>query len=138
MMRFGLAATLVSILSLTLISNSFAEENPAVEAMQEYVEFADFGEGTITVEQIKQIGADNLVFIDVRLPASYEKSHIPGAKHIEWRQVLGQRDEVPSDKTVVFYCDTGLLSSKTQFAMRVAGWENVKVLVGGYASWVNQ
>lgn len=138
MMRFGLAATLVSILSLTLISNSFAEENPAVEAMQEYVEFADFGEGTITVEQIKQIGADNLVFIDVRLPASYEKSHIAGAKHIEWRQVLGQRDEVPSDKTVVFYCDTGLLSSKTQFAMRVAGWENVKVLVGGYASWVNQ
>lgn len=115
--------------------NVLADDNPAIEAMQEYVEFADFAEGTISVEQIEQIGADNLVFIDVRLPSHYEKSHIKNAKHIEWRQVLSRRDEVPTDKTVVFYCDTGLLSSKTQFAMRVAGWENVKVLFGGYAAW---
>ena len=117
---------------------ALADDNPAIEAMQEYVEFAEFAEGTISVEQIKQIGNENLVFVDVRMPKNFKKSHIEGAKNIEWRQVLSRRDEVPMDKTVVFYCDTGLLSSKTQFAMRVAGWENVKVLFGGYAAWKKQ
>lgn len=126
------------IMALFMSLNAVAEENPAIEAMQEYVEFADFAEGTISVEQIQQIGAENLIFIDVRMPSHFEKSHIKNAKNIEWRQVLSQRDEIPTDKTVVFYCDTGLLSSKTQFAMRVAGWENVKVLFGGYAAWKNQ
>ena len=127
----------VSILTIAPLL-AIAEENPAIEAMQEYVEFAEFAEGTISVEQIKQIGNQNLVFIDVRMPNHFEKSHIEDAKNIEWRQVLSRRDEVPMNKTVVFYCDTGLLSSKTQFAMRVAGWENVKVLLGGYAAWKNQ
>ena len=39
------------------------------------------------------------------------------------------------DKTVVLYCDTGLLSAKAHLVLRLAGYENVKVLQGGYLMW---
>ncbi|HHT00792.1 MAG TPA: rhodanese-like domain-containing protein, partial [Thiomicrospira sp.] len=52
-----------------------------------------------------------------------------------WRELLSRKDEVPTDKTVVVYCDTGLLSSKAHFALSVAGFENVRVLFGGYLKW---
>jgi rhodanese-related sulfurtransferase len=52
--------------------------------------------------------------------------------NIEWRQIPARRDEIPTDKPVVLYCETGLLSSKAQFALRVAGRDYVMVLQGGY------
>jgi rhodanese-related sulfurtransferase len=39
------------------------------------------------------------------------------------------------DKTVVLYCDTGLLSAKAHLALRLADYENVKALLGGYLMW---
>jgi rhodanese-related sulfurtransferase len=36
---------------------------------------------------------------------------------------------------VLLYCNTGTLSAQAGFALRVAGYENVRVLQGGYAEW---
>ena len=127
------------IIALTAIivfsTISYAENNPAIEAMQEYLDFAEYAEGSISPEQLASIETENILFIDARNEGQYKEGHIPGALNIEWRQILARRDEIPKDKPVVLYCDTGLLSSKAQFALRVAGWENVKVLWGGYLVW---
>ena len=114
---------------------SWAEANPALEAMQEYLDFAEYSEGSVSTEQLAGLAPGEVVYIDARNKGQYDEGHIPGAMNIEWRQILARRDEVPTDKPVVLYCETGLLSSKAHFALRIAGYENVKVLWGGYLMW---
>lgn len=125
----------LSILLLMPLTAILADENPVVDAMIEYMDFASYGDGTITKQQMQSLGLENLVIVDARSEERYEASHIKNAINIEWRQVLGRMDEIPKDKTVVLYCDSGLLSSKAHFALKLAGYENVRVLLGGYAAW---
>jgi rhodanese-related sulfurtransferase len=54
---------------------------------------------------------------------------------MDWRQVLAKRDSIPKDKPVLIYCNTGSLSAQAGFALRVAGWENVRILQGGMEEW---
>jgi 3-mercaptopyruvate sulfurtransferase SseA len=37
---------------------------------------------------------------------------------------------------VLIYCNTGSLSAQAGFALRVAGWSNVRILQGGYQEWL--
>jgi rhodanese-related sulfurtransferase len=36
---------------------------------------------------------------------------------------------------VLIYCNTGSLSAQSVFAMRLLGWDNVKVLQSGLEGW---
>jgi rhodanese-related sulfurtransferase len=36
---------------------------------------------------------------------------------------------------VLIYCNSGSLSAQAGFALRVAGWENVRILQGGFDEW---
>ncbi len=55
--------------------------------------------------------------------------------NIEWREILVRRDEIPRDRPVAYYCDTGPLTSKAQFILRLAGFDPIKVLFGGFDAW---
>ncbi len=116
-------------------SAAFAADNAAIEAMREYMEFAEYSEGSISTDQLASVDGKEIFFVDTRNKGQFDAGHIPGARHIEWREILARRDEIPTDVPVVVYCETGLLSSKAQFALSVAGRENVKVLWGGYLMW---
>ncbi len=129
---------LLMILLLLIAVPASAEEDPALEAIQEYLEFAEFSDGAITPEQLKTVDTGNILFVDVRRPESYQAGHIPDARNIEWRQILERRNEIPEDRPVVLYCDTGLSSSRAYFILRLAGRENIKVLRGGYLMWKRQ
>jgi rhodanese-related sulfurtransferase len=118
-----------------MLGTAHAADNPAIEAMQEYMEFAAYSEGAISPEQMAGEDLSQFHIVDTRNDGQYAADHIPGAVNIEWRQILARRDELPTDKTILLYCETGLLSSKAHFALRVAGYDNVKVLWGGYIIW---
>lgn len=45
--------------------------------------------------------------------------------------MLAKRHTIPKDKPVLIYCNTGSLWDQAGFAMRVAGWENLRILQGG-------
>jgi rhodanese-related sulfurtransferase len=49
--------------------------------------------------------------------------------------VLAQKDKIPNNKPVLIYCNTGSLSAQAGFALRVAGYENLRILQGGYEEW---
>ena len=49
--------------------------------------------------------------------------------------MLGERARIPRDRMVLLYCNTGTLSAQAAFALRVAGYENVRVLQGGLVEW---
>ena len=55
--------------------------------------------------------------------------------NLEWRKVLSERKSIPKDKPVLIYCNTGTLSAQAGFALRVAGYENVRILQGGFTEW---
>lgn len=107
----------------------------AIDEMAAYLEFVDYGGATIFAEQIPKAEYARMTVIDTRDAAQFARDHIPGAVNIEWRQVLAKSSQIPKDKTVLLYCNTGTLSSQAGFALRVAGWDNVKILQGGMTEW---
>jgi len=106
-----------------------------MDKLSGYLEFVDYGGGTIFAEQIPKGEYAKMMVIDARDAAQYAKEHIPGAVNIEWRQVLAKSGDIPKNKPVLIYCNTGSLSAQAGFALRVSGWENVKILQGGFAEW---
>ncbi len=44
------------------------------------------------------------VVVDVRSAESYRMSHIKGALNIPEGEIVLRKDELPRDKTIVFYC----------------------------------
>ena len=122
---------------ITLFSIPYlqAEERKNLALIQEFLDFVEYAEGTISTEQLSSIDSNEIIYIDARNQGQYNEGHIPGAINIDWRETLKRMDEIPRDKPVVLYCETGILSSKAHFMLRLAGYENVKVLWGGYIVW---
>jgi rhodanese-related sulfurtransferase len=111
------------------------QDKAAMEAMEAYLDFVDYGGATIFPEQIPKDEWKNFVVIDARDASQFAKDHIPNAINIEWRRVLGERGRIPKDKPVLVYCNSGSLSAQAGFALRVAGYENVRILQGGFSEW---
>ena len=105
--------------------------------MAEYLMFQEYESGIILPQQIDQSVFEAVTFIDTRDLEQFEKQTIPGAIHIEWRQVLERMDEIPTDKKVIVFCNTGSLSAQAAFAPRVAGFDNVVVMQSGLLGWLD-
>lgn len=113
-----------------------AAENPVVvKAIEEYLDFTEYGSSLIWPKQIPAEDWKNVFVVDARDAAQFDKGHIPGAINIEWRQAVARRGELPKDRMVLIYCNTGTLSAQAVFALRLLGYDNVKVLQDGYEGW---
>ncbi len=132
MRRILLALAMASLTAMPALADNKAI---AVDEMAGYLDFVDYGGGIIFAEQIPAEEYKKMLIIDARDRAQFEKGHIPGAINIEWRRVLAQKNQIPKDKTVLIYCNTGSLSAQAGFALRVAGYENVRILQGGFEEW---
>lgn len=133
--RFTILA-IATAASLMLAPAVHADNKAAViDEMEGYLEFVDYGGGVIFAEQIPKDEWSKMMVIDARDPAQFAKGHIPGAVNMDWRQVLAKRNTIPKNKLVLIYCNTGSLSAQAGFTLRVAGWDNVKILQGGMEEW---
>lgn len=135
MKRFLLTVTLLALAVQFSSLPVAAEDKAAVDAMESYLDFVDYGGATIFPEQIPREDWRKFFVIDARDKDQFAKEHIPGAVNIEWRRTLAERSRIPKDKPVLLYCNTGSLSAQAGFALRVAGYENVRILQGGFAEW---
>lgn len=127
---------LLFALAFTLPLAARADTNPVVqEAVEAYLDFTEYSSSLIWPEQIPAEDWKHLYLIDARDAAQYAQGHIPGAINIEWRQAVAHRNEIPKDRMVVVYCNSGSLSAQAVFALRLLGWDNVKVLQDGYEGW---
>ena len=114
---------------------AWADKAAAIDEMEAYLEFVNYGDGVIFPEQIPKDEWPKMLVIDARDAAQFAKGHIPGAINMDWRQVLAKRDSIPKNKPVLIYCNTGSLSAQAGFALRVAGWDNLRILQGGMEEW---
>lgn len=125
------------VMSLAILFSGFTSANEAaIEAMAEYLMFQEYESGIILPQQIDQAVFEAVTFIDTRDIEQFEKQTIPGAIHIEWRQVLERMDDIPTDQKVIVFCNTGSLSAQAAFALRVAGFDNVVVMQSGFSGWL--
>ena len=124
-----------SLTALFLSQQPALANDAAVEAMGEYLMFQDYQSGIIMPQQIDQSIFERVVFIDTRSEEEFRAATIPGARHIEWREVIERIDDIPEDQKTILFCNTGALSAQAVFALRVAGRENVLVLQGGFSGW---
>ncbi|MGV6840634.1 MAG: rhodanese-like domain-containing protein [Planktomarina sp.] len=111
-------------------------DNPVLEAMQDYTDFATFNAGIITPEQIDEDIFGSVTFIDTRSEEEFNVATIPGAIHMEWRDIFTNIEDIPTDRKTVLFCNTGALSAQAAFGLRVLGYESVLVLQSGMLGWM--
>jgi rhodanese-related sulfurtransferase len=132
---FTLAATCAAVFGgLPLLAHAQLDK-ASTDALESYFEFSDYNSGTIMAEQIPAGDWRKFHILDVRDAGQFAKEHIPGAVNIEWRKVFAERASLPKDKLILVYCNTGSFSAQSAMALRMAGFENVRILHGGFGAW---
>jgi len=129
------ATTGLALILATPLAAQEGIEAPVAEAIRDYMDFATYGAGIITPQQIDEEVFKAAVFIDTRDAHQFEARTIPGATNIEWREIPARLDELPTDRMVILFCNTGSLSGQALFAARLLGRENVLMLETGIDGW---
>ena len=116
----------------------------------------------VTSQWVEQHLKDQKVrLVDARSPAEYSgqwmmvgahAGHIPGAVDIEWTRMITPGEissfldapalakifteaGVTRNETVVTYCMTGMCASEVYFALRLLGYDHVRMYDGSWQDW---
>jgi rhodanese-related sulfurtransferase len=125
--------TLALALSSPLV---WASTEETIEEIEAFLAFTEYEGGILLSEQIPQEDWQKFHIVDTRKPTQFEVEHISGAYNIEWREILSRRHELPEDKPILLYCDSGVLSAQAALALKIAGYDSVMLLHGGYKDWI--
>jgi len=96
---------------------------------------------TLTAEELRVFTENqkekSYLLIDVRQPSEYEQGHIPGAKLMPLPEVEAKLFTLPSDRDLIFYCQSG---GRSQWAASLAGEgevceKTVYHLINGILGW---
>lgn len=76
----------------------------------------------------------NPVFIDVRDVFAFEKSHIAGAIHMPLELLHQQLSEIPANRPIIIYDETGKKGHQALRTLLGAGFQDVTNISGGHTS----
>lgn len=81
---------------------------------------------------------DAPIVLDVRTAWEYQRGHVPGAYHLEDRQVPYRIEDLKQlkDREIVVYCEVGPRARWVEGYLRQEGFTNVKHLIGDWSGWV--
>lgn len=84
--------------------------------------------------EVRDLDPEKSVLLDVRNPEERENGFIPGSRHIPLHQLRERLGELPRDREIVCYCETG---QRSYFACRILGQHKFRVrnLMGAYRTW---
>jgi len=75
--------------------------------------------------------------LDVRTPGEYKSGHVPGAKNIPVQALAEHLAEVPKDKKVFVYCESGVRSTRATQMLVDAGFTNIINMKASMRGWRN-
>lgn len=79
-------------------------------------------------------GFDAALVLDVRKRTEFAAGHIPGSSQLSGGRVMWNLDQLPTEGTIVTYCQSGVRNSVAASALRRAGYDVVE-LEGSYLGW---
>lgn len=79
------------------------------------------------------VGRSDAMIIDLRDEEAYVRSHVAGAVNIPYKE-LENRNDLPMNKTLVFYCDRGGASMAAARESVRRGYRTRSV-IGGFAAY---
>ena len=97
-----------------------------------------FGTGKHKISPSAHFSEKDAIFLDVRSPEEIKTIsfnllyHMP-VIHIPICEIPDRIDEVPKDKIVGIFCSSGTRAAMVYLYLRSLGYENVRVIEGGYA-----
>jgi hydroxyacylglutathione hydrolase len=121
-----LTATIVVYLAF-IAPNFVGHAGAEGEHLHQYIEPS-------ALKELTENPRDDTWIIDVRPQAAWAKGHIPTAKNFPSTELLQRLDEIPRDKYLIVYCETGgraqiaLRRLKKQGYTRYMNW-------GGHGRW---
>jgi len=77
---------------------------------------------------------DDIWIIDVRSKSAYDKKHIPTAKSFHSSTILDRLSELPKDKYLIVYCETGGRAQHVIKNLEEKGYTKM-MNWGGYTRW---
>lgn len=87
--------------------------------------------------QARLTGPQSPLVLDVRSRSEYLRGRVPGAVHIDYRNVSRRLDEIRrhGDRDLVVYCETGARSRIARASLREAGFDQIFQLRGDMQDW---
>lgn len=118
-----------------------AELDPAlVEIVDAYLQDIPQGFGAVGVDAVFTETLESPpVLVDVRETAEWEEGYIEGAISSPLRGLIGNMDALPADldTPIVIYCKSGHRGAIGMTVLQMAGYTNVRNMVGAYMAWLN-
>mgnify|MGYP000886905798 CR=1 FL=1 len=85
--------------------------------------------------ELADAGPAGRFLIDVREPAEFARGHIRGAVNIPLSQLAERIGEIPADRKIFVYCQSGVRSRRAARMLKKRGCRDIVHLNGGLASW---
>ena len=73
--------------------------------------------------------------LDVRTPGEFATGHVPGANNIPVQLLAARLAEVPKDRDVVVYCESGRRATQAEALLQEKGYTRVRQMAGSMAAW---
>lgn len=91
----------------------------------------------LTAEALDDLikSGEKLTLIDTRIPAQYEKGHVPGAINIPHASLRKAAETLDKDRVTVTYCNKGVTGNAAQNILLDSGFKKVFSLSGGYKQY---
>jgi rhodanese-related sulfurtransferase len=92
------------------------------------------------VHEAMRTGQHDFVLLDVRGPALFAESHVPGAVNLPHGKMTAHRmAEWPDGTLFVVYCNGPHCNGTDKAALRLARLgRSVKVMIGGMTGWADE
>lgn len=102
----------------------------------EFIKAIPQGYWTVRPADLSVELAENPPFlVDVRTTDEFANGFIAGALHLPLPELMSRLAEIPTDVPVVLYDNPTHRSTMALVALRLLGYENVRVLAGGTGGW---
>lgn len=122
--------------------NNVSEIPPAdpTDALEHFSKRLSFETDCWDVHDSIEQGVQDFVLLDVRSPALFEKSHIPGAINLPHGKITDKRMDEWTDETLfVVYCAGPHCNGANKAAIRLARLGlPVKEMIGGMTGWADE
>ena len=89
---------------------------------------------TVSVQDLRTAQQAGEFVLDVRTPAEYAESHVPGATLLPLQDLPARRNEVPKDRKVYVICRSGSRSAQASGILAARG-KDVTNVGGGMNEW---